>query len=449
MHSSRELCCLIAFSPFLAAGEPSFYRDIQPVLQKNCVGCHQPAMKSSGLDLTTYDGLRTGGKRGPAFSTGAPAESLVLRYMTGEMKPPMPLGAPPLAKADIDLVGEWVKAGARDDSPSESISNEPTFYHQPPVITALRFSPDGKFLAVSGNREVLLQDAGGSGLVKRLPGKAERILSLAFSSDGSLLVAGGGTPARFGELQFWDPRAGTLVKSILTCNDTVFGASLSPDAKKVAVGCTDNTVRVFETTGARELYKISSHENWVLATVFGADSKRFVSVGRDRAAKLVDAEKGQMLENVNQLRGELSAIARHPSKDIIVIGGEDRIPYLYMMDRPRNLKVGEEATLIRKLEPQEGAIFALDWSLDGKRIAVAGAGSKVNVYDVESGAKVTVCSGHSAGIYAVAFSPDGTRLATGGFDGQLRFYNAADCTLQKAIVPVPVTAQAATAGGAR
>ena len=174
--------------------------------------------------------------------------------------------------------------------------------------------------------------------------------------------------------------------------------------------------------------------------MFGVDSKRFVSVGRDRAAKLVDAEKGQFLENVNQLRGELSAIARHPKKDIIVIGGEDRIPYLYMMDRPRNMKVGEEATLIRKLEVQEGPIFALDWSPDGKRIAVAGAGPKVNLYDAESGAKLAACGGHSAGIYAVAFSPDGARLATGGFDGQVRFYNSSDCTLQKAMVPVPVTA---------
>jgi hypothetical protein len=449
MRWSWELSCFIAFSPFLAASEPSYYRDIQPVLQKNCVGCHQPALKTSGLDLTTYDGLRAGGNRGPAFSAGAPAESLVVRYMTGEMKPSMPLNAPPLAKPDIELVRDWIKSGARDDSPKESVSNEPTVYHQPPVITALRFSPDGKLLAVGGNREVLLHDAGGSGLVKRLPGKAERILSLAFSSDGSLLVAGGGTPARFGELQFWDPRAGTLTKSILTCSDTVFGASLSPDAKKVAVGCTDNTVHVFETAGARELYKISSHENWVLGTVFGVDSKRFVSVGRDRAAKLVDAEKGQYLENVNQLRGELSAIARHPKQDIIVIGGEDRIPYLYMMDRSRNMKVGEEATLIRKLEVQDGPIFALDWSSDGKRIAVAGAGSKVNIYDAESGAKVAACGGHSAGIYAVAFSPDGGRLATGGFDGQVRFYNSSDCTLQKAMVPVPVAAEAIADGGAR
>ena len=425
------------------AGEPSYYREVQPVLQKNCIGCHQPAMKSSGLDLTTYDGFRAGGKRGPAFSAGVPGESLVVRFVTGEMKPSMPLGAPPLAKTDVEVIRDWIASGAHDDSPRETLSTGPAVYHQPPVITALRYSPDGKLLAVGGNREILLHDASGGGLVKRLPGKAERILSLAFSSDGSLLIAGGGTPARFGELQFWDPRDGKLVRSVLVGSDTVFGASLSPDTRKVAVGCTDNTVHVFDSANGRELYKISSHENWVLATVFGVDSKRFVSVGRDRAAKLVDAEKGQFLENVNQLRGELAAVARHPAKDIIVIGGEDRIPYVYTMDRPRNMKVGEEATLVRKLEPQDGPIFALDWSPDGKRIAVGGAGAHVNIYDAESGAKVAACSGHSAGIYTVAFSPDSGRLATGGFDGQVRLYSASDCTLQKAFVPVPLEANGA------
>ena len=372
--------------------------------------------------------------------------------MTGEMKPQMPFGAPPMSKADIELVREWIKSGAADDSPRESDSSAPMVYHQPPVITALRFSPDGKILAVSGNREILLedalsQDAAGSVLLKRLPGKAERILSLAFSSDGSLLVAGGGTPARFGELQFWDPRTGKLLNSVLIGADTVFGASLSPDAKKVAAGCTDNTVRVFDAATGHELYKIGSHENWVLDTVFGVDSKRFVSVGRDQAAKLVDADNGQFLENINQLRGALSAIARHPKKDIVVIGGEDRIPYIYTMDRPKNLKVGEEATLVRKLEAQEGPIYALDWSPDGARIAVAGAGPHVNLYDAESGAKVAACGGHSAGIYAVAFSPDSSRIATGGFDGHVRFYSASDCALQKSIVPVPLAADSAGAGG--
>jgi WD40 repeat protein len=325
-----------------------------------------------------------------------------------------------------------------DDTPAGDRVTGPTVYKQPSVITAMRFSPDGKTIAVNGNREVLIHNADGSGLIRRLPGKAERILSVAFSKDGKLLVAGGGTPARFGEVQWWNPATGELLRSAEATTDTVFGASISPDASKVAVGCADNTARVFESATGKELYKLSSHEDWVLATVFGVDGKRFVSVGRDRAAKLVNATDGRFIENVNQLAGELSAVARHPSKDEIVIGGIERYPYIYRLDRPRNMKVGEDATLIRKLERQDGTIFALDWSPDGKQIAVGGAASEVTLYNAETGERMGACKGHSAGIYTLDYSPDGTRLATGGFDGTVRIYNPGDCSLVTSFVPVPI-----------
>ena len=440
--------CVAVFCSPLGAVETSYYRDVRPILNRSCTSCHQPAVKSSGLDLTTYQGFQTGGRRGPAFVPGSPEESLLLKFVTGAMKPAMPLSAPSLPAGDIDIIRDWIKAGAKDDAPREVAPTEPAVYHQPPVITALRFSPDGKTLAVGGNREILLHHADGSGLTKRLQGEAERILSIVFSTDGKLMVAGGGTPARFGEIQWWDAREGKLLRWAKVSNDTVFGASLSPDGSKVAVGCVDNTVRAFESATGKELYKISSHENWPLATVFGIDSKRFVSVGRDRAAKLVDANAGQFLENVNQMRGELTAVARQPNKDEIVIGGEDRIPYVYLMDRPRNIRVGEDATLVRMLENQDGAIFALDWSLDGKQIAFAGAGSRVNLYDAESGVKKASCKGHSAGIYAVAFSPDSAHLATGGFDGTVRIYRSSDCSIEKAFIPVPII-PSASAGGVR
>src|SRR5580704_3533491 len=109
-------------------------------------------------------------------------------------------------------------------------------------------------------------------------GSAERILSLAYSSDGKLLIAGGGTPAQFGEVQVWDAKSGKLLRSARLTSDTVFGASLSPDGLKIAAGGTDNSVHLVETASGKELYKISTHENWVLATVFGIDSKRLVSV---------------------------------------------------------------------------------------------------------------------------------------------------------------------------
>jgi mono/diheme cytochrome c family protein len=134
----------------LAAADPSYFREIRPILQRQCQGCHQPNLKSSNLDLTTYEGLATGGKRGPA-------PALIVKYLSGEMQPRMPMGQPPLPAEQVTLVRDWVAAGAKDDTPPEARDtvslDKPVVYTQPPVVTALAYSPDGKTLAVSGNRE--------------------------------------------------------------------------------------------------------------------------------------------------------------------------------------------------------------------------------------------------------------------------------------------------------
>jgi WD40 repeat protein len=440
----RTLLLVACWLPVALSGETpaSYFRDVRPILQRQCQGCHQPGVKSSGLDLTTFDSFAKGGKRGPAFHAGAPADSLILKYIKGEAQPVMPLGAPPLSADQIASISAWIAAGAKNDTPAaalDSISVErPPTYHQPPVISALAFSPDGKTLAVSGYREVLLHKADGSGMISRLVGVSERLNSLSYSTDGSVLVAAGGTPARFGEVQIWDAATGKLQRSVTLTTDTLFGSSLSPDGKKIAVGGADNSVRLIETASGKELQKIGNHENWVLGTVFGIDGKRVVSVGRDRAAKLSDAASGAFLENVNLLRGELAAVARHPKKDVVVIGGEERIPYIYMMDRPKVMKIADDTTLIRKLPRQDGVIAALAWSAAGK-IAVGGMGPAVNIYDGETGVLAATCKGHQAGIYALAFSPAGDRLATGGFDGHVRIYNSATGEMLKDFVPVPIT----------
>lgn len=442
------LCSAATLGAQKPDAESSYFRQIRPILQRSCQGCHQPAMKSGGLDLTAYESLAAGGSKGPVFKPGAPQGSVLLAYLTGERQPRMPFGQAPLPDDQIELFRSWIAAGAKDDTPPEArettAAGKPPVYHLAPVITALAWSPDGTLLAVSGYREVLLHKADGSGLAARLVGLSDRIQSLKFSRDGKMLIAAGGTPARFGELQVWDVGARQLKRSVTLTNDTVFGASLSPDGSRAAVGCADNTVRVLDTAAGKEVLKISNHENWVLGTDFDVAGKRLVSVGRDQAAKLTDATSGAFIENVNALRGELAAIARHPLRDLILIGGAERIPYLYMMDRPASMKIADDSTLVRKFEMQDGAIFALAFSPDGSRIAVAGAAEGVPVYQTDTGERVATCKGQK-GTYAVVFSPDGEHLATGGFDGKVRIFEAKTGKLVRDFIPVPVEAQLASA----
>jgi WD40 repeat protein len=275
-------------------------------------------------------------------------------------------------------------------------------------------------------------------------GLSDRIQSLRFSRDGKILLAAGGTPARFGEVELWDVASRKLAHSVTLTNDTVFGASLSPDGSRVAVGCADNTVRLVDTAAGKEVLKISNHENWVLGTVFGVDGKRIVSVGRDQAAKLTDASTGAFIENINALRGELAAIARHPTRDVILIGGAERIPYLYTMDRAASMKIADDSTLMRKFEMQDGPIFALAFSPDGSQIAVAGASEETPIYQTETGERAAACKG-PRGTYAVAFSSNGEQLATGGFDGKVRIYDVKSGKLVREFVPVPLETQMASA----
>jgi tricorn protease-like protein len=438
MFLPRWVCLLVL--PALARTEPvSFSRDIKPVLARQCAACHQEQSKQSDLLVTSYQGLQKGGRKGAAWVAGKPDDSVLIRYLTGRTEPRMPLGGKPLSDEQIALFRRWVEEGARDDSaaaPPVSQPRAPAAYRSAPLVTAFAISPDGGTIATSGYHEILLTDTAGK-LKGRLPGASMRIHSLSFTPGGRKLVAVGGDPAQMGEVQVWDTAAGKLLHSIRASTDTLFGGSLSPDGKLLACGAADKAIRLFDIEAGKEVRKMEHHEDWVFQTTFGVDGKRLVTVGRDRAAKLIEAETGRFIENVNLLRDALTAVVRHPKKDWVAIGGAERIPYLYRMDRPRAMRIADDSTLIRKFDRQDGPILALAISPDGSRLAVGSETGDVRVYDTESGAETAKCSGHSGGIYALQFTPDGSQLITGGFDGKLRVYDMKGA-LVRAFVAAPL-----------
>ncbi len=475
------------------ATKVSYYREIRPILQANCQGCHQPAKAKGGYVMTDFKKLLTGGDtEGVAIVPRQPEQSSLLKMI----KPPdgeaqMPKGKPPLLDTEVALISSWIREGAEDDTPADAKRHydaaHPPVYSRAPVIASLDFSPDGKLLAVAGFHEVLLYETNGDTLTGRLIGLSERIQSLRFSPDGQWLAVAGGDPARQGEVQVWDVAQRKLTVSVPITYDTIYGVSWSPDSKLIAFGCADNTVRAIEATSGKQVMQMGSHTDWAMSTTFSLKGDHVISGGRDMSVKLTEVATQRFIDNVTSitpgaLKGGVVSVATHPEFEQIVAASSDGLPKVYRIFREVTRQIGDDAQLIADLFPMAGRVFSVRFSADGKRIA-CGSG-------LDRSGELLVCSydytndvpkplrslmgkvpgdrkpeekkqledykqqgireiaralvPHSE-IYSVAFNPAGDQIATGGSDGMVRIFNATNGTVIKEFLSVPVAKDAVTA----
>ncbi|MFN6205822.1 MAG: DUF1549 domain-containing protein [Planctomycetota bacterium] len=473
------------------AAEVSYARDIRPILLARCVGCHQGARTEGDYLMTDFARLVGEGESGrAAIVPGKPDESFLIEQITPvNGKAEMPTEGPPLSEREIALVRKWIEQGANNDwqrsEQNFSLANPPT-YSRLPTITSLDFSPDGKTLAVSGNHEVLLLDAETGTMRRRLIGASPRIESVRYSPDGMRLAVTGGSPGEAGELQVWNAVTGDLIFSSFVSHDTIFGASWSPDSKRVAFGCTDTSVRVVDAESGEQLLFQDAADDWVRDTVFSVDGSHLVSVGRDMACKLTEVATERFVDNITSitpgvLKGGIAAVTRHPSRDEILIGSADGMPKIYRMHRLTKRVIGDDANLIRRFPEMPGRVTSVDVSSDGRRIVAASSldgRGQVRVWSWEfdsslpddiraiSGKVVTSRSPEEikrleayvtsdlqqfaqvelpqTAAYAVAFHPSGEYFIVGGADGQLYRYRTEGGAAAGVIQPVEVAAAAAS-----
>jgi WD40 repeat protein len=300
-----------------------------------------------------------------------------------------------------------------------------------------------------------------------------------FSPDGTRLAATGGLAARMGEVQIWEVATQKLLLSVPATNDTIYGVSWSPDGSLVSFGCADTkSVRAIDSqTGEQKLF-MASHDDWVFDTVFSAKGDHIVSVGRDMTTKLTEVATQRFVDNMTSitpgsLKGGLAAVARHPSRDEVLVGGADGVPQIYRMFRLVQRRIGDNSNLIKKYTPLTGRIFAVDYSKDGKRVAAGSSldgHGQVKIYnadfdtalpdnikaiygkvdrnaDEKAAVEKYVTDGSTqlgsadlaTGVYTVRFSPDGTTLAVAGQDGKVRLLDAATGAVKSEFLPVTLS----------
>lgn len=80
----------------------SFSNDVMPIIQANCIGCHDQGNASGGYDLSSY----------ASISTNANA---VVGSMKGSGYQFMPQGGTPIPDSLIQKINCWIQQGKQDN----------------------------------------------------------------------------------------------------------------------------------------------------------------------------------------------------------------------------------------------------------------------------------------------------------------------------------------------
>src|SRR5438045_7159769 len=128
MRLARLVLCLLPLAwaaPSLGA-EPavkkettpvSYYRQVRPIFQQHCQGCHQPAKPQGGYIMTEHaDLFKKTDTDVPGVVPGKPEQSkLVEQILPLDGKAPaMPKGRDALSEKAVALVRTWITQGAKD-----------------------------------------------------------------------------------------------------------------------------------------------------------------------------------------------------------------------------------------------------------------------------------------------------------------------------------------------
>lgn len=120
-----------------------FAKDIGPLLESRCLGCHSAQLQSNGLRLDSRDALLRGGYTGPAIRPGNSAESKLIHLVAGlEKGIVMPLDGDRLTADQIGLLRAWIDQEA--EWPAAPSSGPPVAGAKPasrPRATHWAFQP--------------------------------------------------------------------------------------------------------------------------------------------------------------------------------------------------------------------------------------------------------------------------------------------------------------------
>ena len=258
----------------------------------------------------------------------------------------------------------------------------------------VKYSPDGRYLAVGHTFGVDLWAVKAWELVRRLDGHEGAVVSMAFSADGRTLATAGDLD---NTAAIWDVSTGRRVCVLVGHTAYVKWVSLTRDGALAVTASGDKTVRVWEVPSGKELRAWENPKGFMCAE-FSSNGRWLACACSDGYVRVYDA-----LANWAErtLKGQARSLSFSPDSSHLACGprtGEAITVWNLTAQKP-----------VQKLVGHTDFVCSVDFSPDGHSLASASNDGTVRVWDLKTGREAQ--SHHLSYPQSVAFSVDGRRLA--------------------------------------
>ncbi|MBC8481939.1 MAG: WD40 repeat domain-containing protein [Planctomycetes bacterium] len=178
-------------------------------------------------------------------------------------------------------------------------------------VNDIKFSPDGRYLAVGGSIGIWLYDATvlPPKPITLLEGHTKGVTSISFSPDGSLLASGSDDNT----IRLWNVESRESIATLEGHTDDVNSVSFSPDGSLLASGSNDGTIKLWDVEN-REC--IATFEEYAYSLTFSPDG-RLLASGSFETIKIWDVESKECIVTLEEPREEVFSITFSPDGKLL------------------------------------------------------------------------------------------------------------------------------------